>query len=90
MESRVYGEVGEQLVLSGLSCYLLRGEDRLVSHHPLPQPSSLDTLICPMAVCFWEGFWKVTQDKMAMLPFALELDLWAGSNLWLVPASSGT
>lgn len=53
------------------------GKDRLVS----PQPSNLDTLLCPIAACSWGSFWKVIQDKMAILPSTLELDLGAGGNL---------
>lgn len=52
------------------------GKDRLVS----PQPSSLDTLLCPITACSWESFWKVIQDKMAVLPSTQELD-WGRGQL---------
>lgn len=67
--SRVYGEVG---AVSSKWALLPVGV-RTGWCHTIPllsPPSGWDTLICPMAVCFWESFWKVTQDKMAILPFA--------------------
>lgn len=64
------------------------GEDRVVSNHPPPLGSCcLDTLLCLWLSVPWKSFWKVTQNRMAMLPSVLELDLGAGGTWWLV--SSG-
>lgn len=58
---------------------MCEGKDRLVSNHPPPLGSSCLNTALPVAVCSLEMFWKVTQNRMAILPSVLELDLGQGA-----------